>query len=139
MAAITKSEVISLALTRNLSDDHILDSDISVAVEMYVNAYLDNITYLSSIYDAYVKPVIAFGVIVNIFHRISYEITDRGMVAMVSQGTSTVDRDGKLDLQAEIRTHLYKLIKIMIEADGKTVTQEFQPVGFSGNLKQEKL
>jgi len=139
MAAITKSEVVSLALTRNLSTDHILQTDIEIAKDMYVDAYLDDITYESTIYDTYVKPVIAFGVIVNIFFRVASEITDRGVVAMVSEGANGLDQESKLSLLGEIKMTLSKLIERMIAAAEETSTLTFETIGFTGEEKQEKL
>jgi len=139
MAAITKSEVVSLALTRNLSTDHILQTDIEIAKDMYVDAYLDDITYESTIYDDYVKPVIAFGVIVNIFFRVASEITDRGVVAMVSEGANGLDQESKLSLLGEIKMTLSKLIERMIAAAEETSTLTFETIGFTGEEKQEKL
>jgi len=106
---------------------------------MYVDAYLDDITFESAIYDAYVKPVIAYGVLCNIFNRVSVEITDRGVVSMTSQGAQGVTDEQKLNTQLELKAHLNQLIKAMIVAAEESIVYEFEPVGFTGQLKQEKL
>jgi len=139
MAAITKSEIISLALTRDLDTDHILDTDIAISKKMFVDAYLDDITFESAIYDDYVKPVIAFGVLSNIFYRIASEITDRGVVAMVSEGANGLDQESKLSLLDEIKTTLGHLIDIMTIAADDESNLTFERIGFTGEAKQEKL
>jgi hypothetical protein len=135
MAAITKSEVISLALTRNLSTEHILDSDIDVAVKMYVDAYINDVTYETTYYDDYVKPVIAFGVIVNIFNRIATEITDRGIVQMVNDGAQSLDTESKNRTLNEYQMQLNHLIELMVdEADEADLvdTFDYDLVGYTG-------
>ena len=143
--AITKAEIIELAFTRDVSIEHILDTDISVAFDRYVTAYVDDVTDASSIYDDYVKPVIAFGVAVNIFNRLSAEITDRGVVAMVTDGATVLDADSKLRTLSEYKDTLNTLIKLMCEAAedaGMTLVDDdltFEPVGFTGTTKQGVL
>ena len=135
MAAITKSEVISLALTRNLSTEHILDSDIDVAVKMYVDAYIDDVTYETTYYDDYVKPVIAFGVIVNIFNRIATEITDRGIVQMVNEGAQGLSDQSKVKTLNEYQLQLNHLIELMTDqADDEDLvdTFDYDLVGYTG-------
>ncbi len=150
MAAITKSEIVNLAFTRNVSTDHITDSDVEVAVAMYVDSYVDDVTSSSAIYDDYVKPVIAYGVAVNIFDRIASEITDRGVVQMVTDGAAVVSTDAKSAMKKEYTMTLNQLIKKMVtQADDAemdltdtsytstdpTVNGWFE-VGFTGNEKQ---
>ena len=135
MAAITKSEVISLALTRNLSTEHILDSDIDVAKKMYVDAYIDDVTYETTYYDDYVKPVIAFGVIVNIFNRIATEITDRGIVQMVNEGAQGLSDQSKVKTLNEYQLQLNHLIELMTDqADDEDLvdTFDYDLVGYTG-------
>jgi hypothetical protein len=147
MAAITKSEIVELAFTRNVSTEHILDADISTAKKMYVDAYIDDVTEASAIYDTYVKPVIAFGVAVNIFNRIAAEITDRGVVQMVTDGATTLDADSKQKMLGEFTKTLDSLIFGMIEAaddaDMDFVqdwdSDDFQLIGFSGIEKSGRL
>jgi len=147
MAAITKSDIVSLAFTRNVSEDHILDADVSVAIAQYVDAYIIGVTSTSTIYDDYVKPVIAFGVAVNIFNRIASEITDRGVVAMVSEGATVLDSDSKQRTLNEYADTLNSLIAKMIEAaddqgmDLRTewTAEDFEPVGYTGTAKYGRL
>lgn len=86
---MTPAEVISLALTRTIRDGQIKDSDISLARDKYVSVYLSGvIDEQSAFYINYVKPVIAYGVIVDIWNRISVEVTDRGVHQMLAQGAT---------------------------------------------------
>ena len=153
MAAITKAEIVTLAFTRNVSTDHITDADVSVATAMYVDAYVDDVTSSSTIYDDYVKPVIAYGVAVNIFDRIASEITDRGVVQMVTDGATVIGADAKAAMKKEYTMTLNQLIKKMVDAADdadmdlteSTLTSTdptvngWYEVGFTGNEKQGTL
>lgn len=146
MAAITKAEIISIAFTRNIATTHITDSDIKVAVDQYVDSYIEGVTDASTIYDAYVKPVISYGVAVNVFNRIATEVTDRGVVSMITEGAATLDSEAKQQLHIELAYTLTRLIKLMCKAAedaGMTlVNQEltsYEVVGFTGNQKIGKL
>lgn len=86
---MTPSEVISTALVRALRPEHIKQSDIDIAKARYVDAYisgnyLQNTTY----YSNYVKPVIAYGVIVDLWPSIAVEVSDRGVQQLVAQGAT---------------------------------------------------
>lgn len=148
--AITKTEIVSLAFTRNVSESHITDADISVAVAMYVDAYVLDVTDLSTIYAAYVKPVIAYGVAFNVFDRIASEITDRGVVQMVTEGATVISDQAKLAMKREYASTLNSLIRLMVDAAevaGMTILDRimleddngFDMVGFTGATKQGLL
>ena len=153
MAEITKSDIINLAFTRNISTEHITDADIDVAVSMYVDAYVDDVTDASSIYDDYVKPVIAYGVAVNIFDRVASEITDRGVVQMVTDGATVISDTSKAAMKREYVMTLNQLIKKMVDAADDAdmdltdttltstdpVVSGWYDVGFTGNEKQGTL
>lgn len=153
MAEITKSDIINLAFTRNISTEHITDADVAVAVSMYVDAYVDDVTDASSIYDDYVKPVIAYGVAVNIFDRVASEITDRGVVQMVTDGATVISDTSKAAMKREYVMTLNQLIKKMVDAADDAdmdltdttltstdpVTNGWYEVGFTGNEKQGTL
>jgi len=137
MAAITKSEIIETALTRNISEDHILDTDISTAVAKYVTPYVTSpIDVDGSFYDNYVKKVISFGVIVDIWNRIAFEITDRGIVQMHMQGAGAINEQNKTLLKAEYSNTLNTLIEIMVaaavDAGLNVVKYDNNLVGYSG-------
>ena len=148
--AITKTEIVSLAFTRNVSESHITDADVAVAVAMYVDAYVSGVTDLSTIYAAYVKPVIAYGVAFNVFDRIASEITDRGVVQMVTEGATVISDQAKLAMKREYSETLNRLIKMMVDAAdtaGMTIIDRamldddngFDMVGFTGATKQGLL
>jgi hypothetical protein len=72
-----------------LRPEHVKQSDIDLAKARYVDAYisgnyLQNTTY----YSNYVKPVIAYGVIVDLWPSIAVEVSDRGVQQLVAQGAT---------------------------------------------------
>ena len=139
MAKITKSEIVTLAFTRNVSTDHILEADITTAESEYVTAYItDTLDVNGAFYEDYVKPVIAFGVAFDTLERIATEITDRGVVAMLNTG-ATVVSDRSMDaLRNHYSKQLHKLIELMYlkaQADEMTLTKvilQFGMVQFTG-------
>lgn len=143
--AITKDEIVALAFTREVSTEHILDADIAVAVKRYVDAYVEDVTDASDIYDDYVKPVIAFGVAVDIFNRIASEITDRGVVSMVTDGATIISDTTKAATLAEMKDTLNDLIELMTDAAdtaGMTLVDDglyYEKIAFTGFDKMGKL
>ena len=110
---MTAAEVISYALTRNLDESHIKDSDIAISAKMYADGLSES--------DDYVKEVIAYGVIINIWERISTELTDRGIVQMVSQGATLPSWETSQRAKQEYVRTLEQLIGLM---NGVTVEEE---------------
>jgi len=141
---ITKSEIISAAFSRNIDTAHIKDADIDIAVRKYVNAYVSDYSGKTSFINTFIKPVIAFGVACDIFHRLAAEITDRGVVAMVSDGATILNTDSKMATLKEFEEQRDQLIDIMMEnaeAAGVTVVDmdEYCSVGFTGQARGAKL
>lgn len=102
---ISPDEVINIALSRNISDEHIREADIEVAEWEYVRSYIGEDLYdlvkanTANVYDDfiedYVKPVLAYGVVFNIFERLVAEISDRGVVQMLSEGATVMDAESR--------------------------------------------
>lgn len=140
--AITKSEIIAAAFTRNVSEEHILDVDITVAVKKFVAPYIVDTSDSSAIYDDYVKPVISIGVAVLIVDRIAAEISDRGIVQMVNTGASTPSDESKKMTKDSYNELLRVLIELMVEAaeeEGMELVDddiEYNRVSFTGTTKQ---
>ena len=111
---MTAAEIISLAFTRSLQTGHIKQADIDVAKDRYVDGYVKDVT-AGTFYDTYCKPVIAFGVAVDIFDRIATEVTDRGVVAFNSQGAAILAPDNKKWAKREFARQRDYLIKLMID------------------------
>jgi hypothetical protein len=138
---MTAAEVKSLAFTRNISEEHIKATDITLARARYVTAYITGtIDETGTFYTDYVKPVIAFGVAVDIFDRLASNITDRGIVMAQTQGMAIMDREGKAMLKDEYRRTLNSLIRLMLDnlATGLTETEDdiqFDRVTFYGTAK----
>jgi len=143
--SITKSEIIAAAFTRNVSEEHILDVDISVAIKKYVAPYIEDTSDSSAIYEDYVKPVISFGVAVLIFDRIAAEISDRGIVQMVNTGASIPSDESKKMTKEGYNEQLRVLIELMVEAAEDEEMElvdddiEYNRVSFIGTTKQGVL
>jgi hypothetical protein len=89
---MTPSEIIELALVRTMRPEHIKQADIDAAKARYVEAYISgNYQGATTYYNNYVKPVIAYGVIVDIWPAISVEVSDRGVQQLVNQGATRND------------------------------------------------
>ena len=122
---ITASEITYRALSRNISDDHIRDADILKAEWDYIRAYVGSDLYdlvkanALSVYDAfiaeYVKPVLAYGVVFNIFERITSEISDRGVVQMLSEGATVMDAESRNRAKQEILESLVMHLERMVD------------------------
>jgi len=106
---MTPAEVISYALTRSITTDNIKQSDIDVAAAMYAEGYEET--------DDYYKNVVAYGVIVNIWERINTEITDRGVVQMMSQGAQNQSWEDKQKSKQEYVRTLEQYIALMTGED----------------------
>ena len=134
---MTAAQIISLAYTRNLDVKHIKQADIDVATRNYVAKYIIPTSATSSFYVSYVYPVIAFGVACDVFHRIATEITDRGVVEMLSDGARVMDSEGKRRTLGEYEATRDNLIEIMVEKaeeTGLTLVHDdaaYCPVGYS--------
>jgi hypothetical protein len=123
---MTAQEVISLAFTRNLQVGHIKEADIQAARKRYVTSYIDDAALTATFEAAYVKPVIAFGVAVDIFDRLATEITDRGVVSFTSQGAAIVNREDKRATKREFARQRDTFIEMMTEAaDDEGITVHY--------------
>ena len=113
---MTPQQVIDTALTRNLDPLHIKQADIDLSASMYADGYDSD--------DSYYNEVVAYGVIVNIWERISTEITDRGVVQMISQGASIPDFEARQRVKQEYRETLERYQALMegVEYEGVIMT-----------------
>lgn len=120
---ISPSEIITLALSRNVSPDHIRTTDIQVAEWEYVRGYIGADLYAlvkenkdnayDSFIDEYVKPVLSYGVVFNIFERLTSEISDRGVVQMLSEGATVMDAESRFRSKQEFLNSLVVYLEIM--------------------------
>jgi len=125
---MTAQEVISLAFTRNLQAAHIKDADIEAARYRYVSQYIDDTNLTATFEAAYVKPVIAFGVAVDVFDRLATEVTDRGVVAFTSQGAAIVNREDKQATKREFAMQRDTFIELMTIAAADEDIEVYYPV-----------
>jgi hypothetical protein len=120
---MTAAEVIAIALTRDLNPENIKASDIALAAVMYADGYTED--------DPYYNEVVAYGVIVNIWERLSTEITDRGVVAMISQGATRPDWETSQKAKQEYVRTLEQYIGLLTEEEpaGVSILVEATPGG----------
>lgn len=129
--SMTAADVVSLAFTRDISELHFKASDILLAQAQYVDAYIESYSEASTYFTTYCKPVIAYGVAVNVWERIAAEITDRGIVDMVTNGATRIDSVNKLALKSEYATTLNSLIELMVASVGTNATVIDDTLGYS--------
>ena len=109
---MTPAEVITAAFTRNLGVEHIKTTDIAISKFRYVDTYISGYS-AGTYYDDFVKPVIAYGVAVDIFERLAATISDKGVVRLIGDGAVIYDRDGLAKTKkefAEVRDNLIELM-----------------------------
>jgi len=124
MALIEASEIITIVSTRNLDEGHILPAEIAIAENDYIKKAIgddlytavvgDLVTYADFITD-YIKPVLAYGVLSNIWNRLGVEITDRGINGFTGEGITTPQVQDKANTLFEIRQRLSSLQRSMID------------------------
>lgn len=120
---ITPREIVDIALTRTVSVDHFTQADIDAAEWHYVRGYLGKELYDAIVgatgtsYDSfkkdYVKPVLAYGIVCNTFERFTAEVSDRGVVQMLSEGATVMDADSKTRTKQEFLNSLVTLLEKM--------------------------
>lgn len=123
---ITEAEVFQVTLNRNVSENLLKPTMIDAAFQQWLVDYIgadfvqeildadsySGDTIYSGITETYLKPIIAWGVIYNNFEYISTNITDKGVIQMLIEGTANlIGRDGRLDAKFELRNTIYQLIK----------------------------
>jgi hypothetical protein len=127
MQKITEQEIFNITCNRNLSLGLIKESQIDIAWEIWIEFFYpedflktltDSLETDSSspylrYYEDYIKPVVAWGAIYNNFEYISNNITDKGIVQMLIEGTAALmGRDARLDGKLEIKSNTYALLRI---------------------------
>ena len=124
MALIEADEIITIVSTRNIDTGHILPAEIAIAENDYIKKAIgddlytavvgDLVTYADFITD-YIKPVLAYGVLSNIWNRLGVEITDRGINGFTGEGITTPQVQDKANTLFEIRQRLSSLQRSMID------------------------
>ena len=125
-ALITNREVFEIAFNRSVSDGIIKPSQIIAAEHTWFDNIFDDDfvndvrTNTENKYDdfieKYIKPIVAWGVLYNNFDYISLNITDKGIIQMMIEGTANlVGRESRTDARNEIKNTIY----ILIERAGK--------------------
>ena len=120
---MTSSEIIDLVFTRNINENTFTETDIRLATEIYVNKYIRGYDIASDYYEKYVKPVIAYVTVVMCFGRTISELSDRGLVEMLSEGARAISEATQSMVLREYEDALYLHIQLMVgEAEKNGVT-----------------
>lgn len=134
---LTELEIQNLVFNRSVTEGLIKDTQIkssyhwvtnwideefmSILEESYLDASEDleasEDPTLNPYYDfieEYIKPIWAWGTLYDHFEYISLNITDKGIVQLVTEGTANlIGRDSRLDSKMETKNLCYNLIKRM--------------------------
>ena len=124
MALITAAQILTIVSPRNLDAGNILPAEIAVAELDYVrdaigqDLYDAVVTNTDDAYDDfiedYIHPVLAYGVLSNIWQRLGVEVTDRGINTFTGEGITTPQVQDKENTLFEIRQRLSSLQRTMI-------------------------
>lgn len=122
---ITTAEIFEIALNRQVDSNLLKQSQIVATEQMYIydifnNEFIDKVladtgnTY-NYLIENYIKPVIAWGIIYNNFEYLTMNITDKGILQMLIEGTANlVGRESRLDAKNEIKNTLNIFINRLI-------------------------
>ena len=114
---LTEQEVYQLVFNRHLSDNLLKDAQIAAAQTRWIDAYipvkfLNDIASDEEFIDKYLKPVWAWGTLYSNFNYIATNITDKGVIQMLVEGTATVmGNDMLLNTKNEILNNVLTLLK----------------------------
>ena len=125
MALITAAEILTIVSTRNIDEGHILPAEIAIAENDYVknaigaDLFAAVVTNTGAAYDDfiddYIQPVLAYGVLSNVWNRLGVEVTDRGINNFTGEGITTPQVQDKQNTLFEIRQRLSSLQRSMID------------------------
>jgi hypothetical protein len=118
---LTEREIFTLAFNRNLSDNLLKPHQIEASRVAWVDDYLPEKFFkavktspadYSDLIEDYIKPVWAFGCVHNNFEHISLNITDKGVVLMLIEGTAALtDQAGRTNAKAELKQTVFHLLR----------------------------
>lgn len=119
---LTETEVFSIAFNRNVSNNLLKQSQIDSSYINWVYDWIDG-DFLSLVkenedgnYDEfihnYIKPIWAWGVLYNNYNYIMLNITDKGVIQLLVEGTANIiGRDSRMDARFEIKENIYRLLR----------------------------
>lgn len=118
---LTEQELYQLVFNRNLSENLLKESQIKAAFQKWIVNYIGS-DFLEVVKDdeefinACIKPIWAWGVVYSNFHYLANNITDKGIIAMLIEGTASVLGMDKLSAaKAEILDNIFSLMKAFDE------------------------
>ena len=121
---LTEREVYQFAFNRNMSDNLILQTQIEAAYKSWIVDYFGNnfaakikaneSNALDELIESYVKPIWSFGVLHDNFYHITMNITDKGVIQMLIEGTANVMSDTRLaTAKREIKSTIFRMLENM--------------------------
>lgn len=112
---MTSSEIVDLVFTRNVDERSFTEGDIRLATNLYVDRYIYGYDTSSAYYSDFVKPVIAYGTVVMCFARFISEVSDRGLVEMLSEGARAISEATQSMVLKEYEEILFLRIQLMVQ------------------------
>lgn len=143
---LSENEVYQIAFNRNVSENLLKETQIKAAYMKWLTAYIGD-TFLDIVKDDddavnnYLKPIWAWGVVYSNFHYIATNITDKGIVAMLIEGTaSLISMDKMSAAKAEILDNIMSLLKLFNVYATENYPDDYEglvvnpyPFGYFGN------
>lgn len=137
--SLSEKELYQLVFNRSISENLLKESQINAAYQKWIVHYIgatfiEKIANDDEIINGYLKPIWAWGVVYSNFHYIANNITDKGVIAMLIEGTASILGMDKLNAaKAEMLDNIFSLMK----AFSDYALLEY-PEDFSGLLIEPK-
>ena len=121
---ISEREIYQLAFNRDMSDNLLLDTQIQASSKSWIVDYVGESFAkiietnqggeLDELIESYVKPILAFGTLHDNFYHITMNITDKGVIQMLIEGTANVMSDTRLaTAKREIKSTIFRMLENM--------------------------
>lgn len=148
---IDQNEIIKIVFDRNVDSLIIKPSMIDISQENYLWEFLgdfylkmlNNDEYIEYI-EMYLKPIVAWGVLLNNFDGISFQITDKGLFTLLSEsGAQLLGSENIYNSKIEIKRNLFTLIKIMLrnfeyeKENGNELFEDFKVIKYPKMIKYD--
>jgi hypothetical protein len=114
---LSEQELYEFVFNRSISENLIKETQIIAAKTQWIDAYLPaqfllDVAENNDFINTYIKPIWAWGVLYSNFNYISVNITDKGVIQMLVEGTATVlGTDKLLNAKNEILQTVLTLLK----------------------------
>ena len=119
---ISEREIYQLAFNRDMSDNLLLDTQIQASFKSWIVDYLGEPFAkiietnqgggIDELIESYVKPILAFGTLHDNFYHITMNVTDKGIIQMLIEGTANVMSDTRLETaKREIKSTCFRMLE----------------------------